>query len=278
MTVNEEMKAWQQDFYQGIFNPTEDNIQQACLNICSTDVLSAEARLSIYRGSILGGMTTALSGIYPVCEKLVGQQYFIQMVAGYLREFPSDSPDIGNYGDTLADYLRDFISKQATAQELIYLPDTARLEWLWHKAFNAIEIHQQEKECRPLTELADIEAEDQGRIRFYLDASLGLMQSTYPVDKIWQANQNQSPEQEHGKEQESISLDDGAVYLVVRRAADYGMSIEAITVDVFQFLTAIDQRQCFADIAELDFDTPLADLLSYSMQSGLIVGFDLIEK
>jgi len=274
MTVNEEMKAWQQDFYRGIFNPTEDNVQQACIDVCSTAALSAEERLSIYRGSILGGMTTALSGIYPVCEKLVGQQYFIQMVAGYLREFPSDSPDIGNYGDTLADYLRDFISKQASAQELVYLPDTARLEWLWHKAFNALEVHQQENECRPLTALADIEAEDQGRIRFYLDTSLGLMQSTFPVDKIWQANQDQSQEQD----KKSISLDDGAVYLVVRRAADYGMSIEVITADVFQFLTAIDQRQCFADIAELDFDTLLADLLSYSMQSGLIVGFDLIEK
>ena len=185
-TVNEELKAWQQDFYQGIFNPTDENIQQACIDVINTDTLSAEERLSIYRGSILGGITTALTGIYPVCEKLVGQQYFIQMVAGYLREYPSGSPDIGNYGDKLAEYLTEFISKQASAQELIYLPDTARLEWLWHKAFNsedASSLHQPLTKrpliYRPLTELADIDQEDQGRIRFHRASSLGLLHAAY---------------------------------------------------------------------------------------------------
>ena len=276
MTINEEMKAWQQDFYQGIFNPTEENIQQACMGIISTDTLSAEERLSIYRGSILGGITTALTGIYPVCEKLVGEQYFIQMVAGYLREYPSGSPDIGNYGDKLAEYLTEFISKQTSAQELVYLPDTARLEWLWHKAFNAEDANLLlgPLTSRPLSELADIEQEDQGRIRFYLDASLGLMQSDYPVEKIWQANQNQSQEQQ----EESISLDDSAVSLMVRRTANYAMSIDTITTDLFHFLKAIEARQCFADIAELEFDLPMADLLAHSMQSGLIIGFELVER
>jgi len=280
VTINEEMKAWQQDFYQGIFNPTEGNIQQACIDVCSTDALSAEKRLSIYRGSILGGITTALSGIYPVCEKLVGERYFVQMVAGYLREYPSDSPDIGDYGDRLADYLTEFISKQASAQELIYLPDTARLEWLWHKAFNAEDANLLlgPLTSRALSELADIEQEEQGRIRFYLDPSLGLMQSDYPVDKIWQANQDSSQEQQQEFEQESISLDDGAVFLIIRRAADYGMLIDAIAADLFHFLKAIENRQCFAEIALLDFDLPLADLLGHSIQSGLIIGFELVER
>ena len=69
------LKEWQEACYKGIFDPTQENIQHACHGVNGTENLSSEDRLGIYRGSILGGITSGLTGIFPVCEKLVGEKY-----------------------------------------------------------------------------------------------------------------------------------------------------------------------------------------------------------
>jgi hypothetical protein len=265
----EEMKAWQKSFYYGIFNPTTGNIKQACSDVIESKVLSAEERLTIYRGSILGGITSALMGIYPVCLKLVGEAFFTQMVAGYLRNYPSGSPDLGNYGAHLGDYLTDFIASHDLAKHLVYLPDTARLEWLWHQAFNASDVAEIRNICRPLEELVGVEEEQQGQIVFHLDPSLGVMQSVYPVDQIWQMNQDDSDELS------SVNLDDGGGCFMVQRNTDFAMVISSLTHDEFLFLTAIYVKKSFAQIAELEFHSPISNLLTKSLQLGLIVGFSV---
>lgn len=276
MTQNsslEAMKAWQQSFYRAIFNPTVDNVERACVNIIGTDELSARDRLTIYRGSILGGITTALMGIYPVCVKLVGEVYFTQMVADYLRQYPSASPDIGGYGEYLGDYLEKFVVNNTSAQELVYLPDTARLEWLWHKVFNAPDINNVLELYRPITELADVAVEDQGSIQFYLAPTVYVMKSKYPVDKIWNMNQ-----QEAQAEAYEVNLDVGWKYLMVRRSPDFDMSIHEISLDEFVFLTALNSNLSFSAIAELEFEASVRDVLTASLKSGLIIGFRLQEN
>ncbi|MEH6447151.1 MAG: DNA-binding domain-containing protein [Oleispira sp.] len=271
MTINntdlEAMKTWQKNFYRGIFNPTPANIDIACMDVIETKELSAQDRLIIYRGSILGGITTALMGIYPVCLKLVGEQFFTQMVAGYLRKYPSGSPDLGDYGAHLGDYLAEFIISHDAAQHLVYLPDTARLEWLWHQAFNASEVEEALKTCRSLAELVLVEVEQQGDIVFKLAPSVGVMQSAYPVDQIWQLNQL------GGEPRGAVDLDVGGNCFIVQRNNDFDMIISVLSQDEFMFLGAIDSGKSFAQIAELEFNSSVSDLLATSLQSGLIVGF-----
>jgi hypothetical protein len=272
------MKIWQQDFYHGIFNPTIENINSACVDMIGTEELTSQDRLTIYRGSILGGITTALTGIYPVCEKLVGEVYFTQMVAGYLRQYPSSSPDIGGYGEYLGDYLEAFIANNTSAQELVYLPDTARLEWLWHRAFNAPNINDVIALYCPVTELAEVAVEDQGKIQFYLDPSIQVMKSEYPVDDIWNMNQQGAQAGAYGETHEEtreVSLDAGGKYLMVRRNSDFGMSINEVSFDEFVFLDALNSNLSFAVIAELEFETSVGDVLTTALQSGLIIGFRL---
>lgn len=263
------MKAWQEDFYHGIFNPTIDNINNACSDVIGSAALSAQDRLSIYRGSILGGITSALMSIYPVCLKLVGDVFFTKMVVGYLRKHPSGSPDLGDYGEYLGDYLDDFIAAHDSTMHLVYLPDTARLEWRWHQAFNACHVDSIKSVCRAPEELALIEAEEQGNIVFRLDPSIGVMQSAYPIDKIWQLNQDDSDDIG------SVNLDEGGGCLMVQRNADFEMIISPLTQDEFVFLHAIDSGKSFAQIAGFEFQSSISDLLAMSLQSGLIVGFSM---
>lgn len=269
MTSNtdlEAMKVWQEIFYRGIFNPTASNVDNACVDINGSEALSAQDRLTIYRGSILGGITTALMGIYPVCLKLVGEQFFTHMVAGYLRKYPSGSPDLGDYGEHLGDYLVDFIASHDSTQHLLYLPDSARLEWLWHRAFNAGGMGAQ---TQSFENLAFVEEEQQGNIVFKLDPSIGIMASAYPVDEIWRVNQESSDEMA------SVDLDVGGGYLMVRRNTNFDMVISKLSHDEFQFFTAIESEKSFAQIAELEFQSSVSELLAMSLQSALVVGFSV---
>ena len=270
----EAIKAWQHDFYQGIFNPTCEHIKQACLDIEETEELSAQERLTIYRNSILGGISSGLMGIYPVCTRLVGETFFTNMVAGYLRQYPSGSPDMGDYGEFLANYLEIFLVKINQQQDLRYLADVARLEWLWHQAFNAAELSLDSENILPLTELANVSSEQQGGIIFKLQPSLGLLTSNYPVDQIWQGNQLKSGEQE---DDITIELKEECREFVIWRSSDFAMNIERIMIaGGLAFLNDLQRGYSFAAIAAQEYSSPVEVLLPHFLQSGLIVGLTLV--
>jgi hypothetical protein len=274
------IKAWQLNFYRGVFNPTPEHIKQACLDIEETEELPARERLTIYRNSILGGISSGLMGVYPVCTRLVGDTFFTHMIAGYLKQYPSGSADMGDYGEFLADYLEVFLVKINQQQDLKYLPDVARLEWLWHQAFNALEMSLDAAGILPLTELANVSAEQQGSIRFKVQPSLGLITSNYPIDQIWQANQLNDSRQENSQQENDeaeIALDEEVREFVIWRSSDFAMNIERITIaGGLAFLNDIQRGYSFAEIAAQEYSSPVEELLPHFLQSGLIVGFELV--
>ena len=73
----------------------------------ATDGRSAEAAFAVYRGSVYAGLTAALSAVYPVCRKLVGQRFFDAMAERFITTTPSRSPDLTDYGGELADFVAD---------------------------------------------------------------------------------------------------------------------------------------------------------------------------
>jgi len=258
-----ELKQLQTAFYNAIFDPKNENITQASNYIIGTTEINEAERLSIYRDSILGGITTALTHIYPVCVKLVGEKYFTHMVAGYLKNIPSTSPDIGNYGEHLPAYIADF----KPARELVYLADVAHLEWLWHKAFNAADDNLSRRGIQPLTALQNIAEQDLPAIKFCAVNSAFLIQSPYPIQRIWQVNQNDY------QEAHSVHLDEGGISLVIWRSADFGMRIDELNEDETRFISAVLNSASFGDIAELEFTQALDVIVQRCIQTGLIIGF-----
>jgi hypothetical protein len=260
----EGLKQLQETFYEGIFDPSSNNIEHASAYILNTEQILEAERLSIYRGSILGGITTALTHIYPVCVKLVGEKYFTHMVAGYLKNTPSNSPDIGNYGEYLPAYIADF----APAKTLVYLADVAQLEWLWHTAFNASNDNSSTQNNFPLTELQNLKEHELPSVKFCPESSAHLLSSPYPVQKIWQVNQADY----HGDI--SVNLNEGGVNLVIWRNADLGMRIDELSDDEITFISAILNNASLGDIAELTFSQGLDVIVQRCIQTGLITSFN----
>ncbi|HEY9097647.1 MAG TPA: DNA-binding domain-containing protein [Thiobacillus sp.] len=219
-------------------------------------------RFEIYRASLLANLSHALADTYPVIEKLVGRPFFEAAAQIYLRRHPSRHGDIHAFGGDFASFLEQF----EPVQSLPYLPDVARLEWLTHQAF-----HAADGSVLEIDALASLPRDQLDAVHLNMHPSLQLMQSEFPVHRIWQANQESAPAV-------SIDLDEGGVNLAIFRD---GMDIALMPLARadYDFLTALRETS-LAHASDLtlsrhaDFDPGQALHLLFSQRLviSLLVG------
>jgi hypothetical protein len=92
----------------------------------------ADPRLKIYYDSSLGARLKALKNVFPACERIVGEQFFLQMITEFLENEASTYLTVDAQGQQLA----KFIAKYVPACSVPYLSDLANLEWLWYQVFH----------------------------------------------------------------------------------------------------------------------------------------------
>jgi hypothetical protein len=136
--------------------------------------------LSIYRANAAASAAKALHAAYPVLLQVVGNEFFGGLARAYLRAHASTGGNLDDYGGAYAAFLAEF----PHAQSLPYLPDLARLEWCVHRAHGAANA----KTWDPARLLA-IAPELQGRIRFEWAAGTAVVNSAYPIARIWSIHQ-----------------------------------------------------------------------------------------
>ncbi|MCH9027098.1 MAG: putative DNA-binding domain-containing protein [Proteobacteria bacterium] len=224
--------------------------------------LSSAELLRIYGSSIFGTLTRALSEIYPVCRRLVGPAFFETMARIFIHQMPSHSADLADYGQALADFVAEF----EPAAGLTYLPDVARLEWHWHRAF-----HAADEPGLDVTVLGEIAKSDRSRILFRLPASATLLASNFPIHRIWEVNQD------NWKGEQQVSLAEGGARLMVWRQ-DYDMRIDPLDERAWQLLIAIERQSPFAVLSDPETMPDIATLLPRCIQCGWIAGFQLADQ
>lgn len=165
------------------------------------DGLTATARLAIYRHHILATLTDVLKAKYPVVCRLVDERFFGYAADQYIRHHPPASPCLFEYGATFAGFLATF----PPCLHLPYLPDVARLEWAINVAEHAVDVAALDARA-----LQGLDPADTPGLRFEFDPSLMLLQSPWPIQDIWRANQ---PDAADG----TVELGVGGVRLEVRR-------------------------------------------------------------
>jgi hypothetical protein len=185
--------------------------------------MQPEARLAIYRRNVFHNLRDALRDVHPVVVRLVGDDFFAQTADAYIRDHRSQSGNLHDFGESFAGFLGGY----APADALPYLADTARVEWLVHRAF-----HAADHATLALSRLANIDAAEYGQLRFQLHPSCGFVASPYPVDRIWEVNQpgHTGPD--------TVDLGSGATRLLVRRSGA-GVVIEALDAGTFALLSAL---------------------------------------
>lgn len=159
-------------------------------------------RLQIYRHNLFESLAGALAAVYPVVAQLVGDDYFRQLARSFIAQHPLRAGNLHRFGAELAPWLREHRS----AAELPYLADVAALEWAWHEVY-----HEDDGEPLDPARLSEVPAAQQLALGLQAVPAARLIDSPYPVLRIWQAHQ---PDADASL---PISLDEGAARLLVLR-------------------------------------------------------------
>ena len=228
-------------------------------HIAADDGFTAADHLLIYRRAIIGTLVRTLGAIHPVCKRLVGDEFFDAMGRVYARQTPSESPDLGDYGESFSTFIAGF----EPAAELPYLADVARLEWCWHRAF-----HAPDEKGLDISALGNVAETDTDRIVFRLPVSAHLLTSDYPVQHIWQVNQDD------WSGDSAVDLKEGGARLIVWRQG-HDMRIDEPDVAELRLLNAIAAGKTLGEIGAADSLEHLDTVLPRCVQNGWIAGFEL---
>jgi len=193
--------------------------------------LQNHQRLQVYKNNFKLSLTSNLASIYPVVQKLVGEQFFNYTCNEFISVYPSKNGNLHEYGGEFSDFLANF----EPAKNLEYLPDIALLEWAFHQVF-----HETDVSSLDLERLQQINETDYEKIIFSLNPASRLLKSRFPIVDIWQANQSDDPPQ--------IRLEEKDHYFLIGRR-NYENIFQELGEIEFRFLTMIQSSEKLADIS-----------------------------
>lgn len=230
--------------------------------INSSKNLSARESINIYRSSFESAFINVLIATFPVCKKIVGDEFFKNMAKCYIQQQASFSTNIDHYGKFFPNFIRSF----SHTQSLPYLGDTATLEWLLQCTAEGDDYISS-----TLASLQDIPEEQQSNIIFKTPNNSFLFYSPFPINKIWEFNQDNyaGPDQ--------LQLDNQSCFLIIWRPQDLP-TFETITQSQWQLLTKLKSNTSVAELCKhfssiQNFD--LEDNLALCVKNGWINSFSL---
>jgi len=220
-----------------------------------------KARLAVYRGNGAGNIRQALAGAYPVCARIVGSEFFAGVAREYLHRHPSTSGDLNGYGGEFAAFVAGF----EHTQDLPYLPDVARLEWLVHHAYYA----QDARSFAP-ARLESVPREAWETLRATLAPGCAVLESRWPIVRVWQVHQ------EDCTDGIKVDLASGPERALVHRAG-FRVRVSALSTGEFRFLQRAGRGDSIAAAlscalaGEPELDFPVR--LSQWVATGVIIDF-----
>jgi hypothetical protein len=257
------LRDLQRDILRGLVTPEQAPAALTWIN--GEGSLSALSQYTAYRHSVQGGLIKALEEIYPVCQKLVGEDFFATMALEYIRHNPSTSPDLTDYGSNI----NLFIAKFRPAESLPYFADVALLEWQWHRVFNG-----NNPACIGIDSLTSYNPEQHLKLQFKLSDNIGLVQSNYPIHRIWQANQ------EDYEGDDTINLDDGGIQLIVWRD-ELTRRIDPLTESEWMLINALRSGKKFEQICQvfsaMNEENIIGQFLALCFQNGWVQAIELAD-
>ncbi len=251
------LEELQQDICDAVCGGDDSRLSE----LIAGDGMDPSARLQIYRNHALITLTDALKATYPVICRLVSDGFFAYAAHEFMREHMPDRPSLARYGGAFPEFLAQF----PPCRDLPYLADIARLEWAINEA-----LHAESVAAITRADLSAIPAADASRLILTLHPSLRLLDSRWPIERIWRANQAD------GDPDLAIDVDSGSVRLQIHRRGDR-VTLKALTDCEFAFLRALANGAPLGNAAEaalrIDLLFDLTAALGTLLEEGGVSGF-----
>ncbi|MEQ1755903.1 MAG: DNA-binding domain-containing protein [Micropepsaceae bacterium] len=171
----------------------------------------AETQFDIHRNHFFQSLTGALEKTFPAIVSLVDQRFFSYCAHEFIQEHPPRTPCLFEYGESFPEFVAQF----PPCRHLPYLGDVAQLEWNIHAVFHAVDGSG--------VDVLNI-------VRPGLPADIRLMESSFPVHRIWQAAL------EH--ESSGVDVSHSTAKLVIYRD-DGDSTMQQLGDCAFEFLRAV---------------------------------------
>lgn len=223
-------------------------------------------RLEIYRNNAFQALLSALQLVFPVCQTVVGETCFTQLVKGYCRQYPLNDCNLNRYGQHFPHWLTTEIGQHQAFEDLRYLAELAQLEWLLNQSYYAMDIDEfmQPPNCG-LEQLAELNEQKQQQAVLLLRPDLALITCHYPVHQVWyrhkQSSQNNITEH----------IDNAAYNLVIHRNG-FKAQFSLVESPMMRLLQVLAAGQTLAQITNQAQDL---SLLSKLIERQWICGFRL---
>ena len=220
--------------------------------------LSPNARLNIHRNNYKFSLTDTVVNKFPKVEAFVGRDFLEQVARAYVASTPPVDSRLSEYGDGFSDFWAGF----PHTQQLPYIADLIRLEWLVDKV-------QEELHVDPVMEdiwdnLAAIGQGDDIKVDFVPQHR--ILDSDYPLFSLWLAATGQIPA-------ETVNVDDpGHTLLILGNAGQ--VNIAVLSKSEYVFLAELKQGATFSQalqetISKLGQDFNLAEIIQQNTLRGL---------
>ncbi len=226
-----------------------------------------ERRFAVHRNNVVVSLVDALAGTFPVCQALVGEEFFRAMARERVLADPPRSPVLTDYAQGFPDFVAGF----PQAASVAYLADVARIEALRVRAYHAVDAPPvpaaMYRELVASPEMLDT-------ARLTLHPACHWLRSRHAAYSIWRAHQGL--EDLSSADLDGIDVDHAEDVLVVRPAFD--VVVTALPRGAIEFLEALRVGNALATAftaaqAAVD-DIDSGALFALLLQHGLAVVVD----
>jgi hypothetical protein len=146
--------------------------------------LSTHDRLDVYANAYFYRLLESLGVDYMAVHRVVGDENFHDLVAHFLMRYPSNSPNIGDVGETFPAFINGHpLSGQFHFLHELAVLERAIMECLFTHHLPALDISSFQTKSE----------EDWATARFVLDPTVRLMSVQWPVDTLWKSREQSEP-------------------------------------------------------------------------------------
>ena len=250
------LHSLQRGFQTHVFGRTPPELMMAATAAHGT----VSRRLGVYRNNTLASLTKALAQTFPVCERIVGEEFFRATARVYVEHAPPAKPELSQYGATFAQFLSGF---PPVLNQVPYLSDVAALEWARTASFFA----EDSPHLAP-ADLAALSEPELDHLQLTAHPSTWLVDSPYPIISIWQVNQ---PDVSDVPE---IDFEQSETALITRPALH--ILQQTVSGGFVTFLDAMLEGQALSESAQRASDSDgtfnLQHALATCLTSGVFAG------
>lgn len=211
------------------------------------------AAITVYRNTVTKGFIDALAANYPTVFKLVGEEWFAAAALHFVRRAPAPTPVLAEYGKDFAGFLEHF----APAQELPYLCEVAKIDWLRIESYLAPDA--------PILQptALQVPGEQLLETRLRLHPATRLCRVGHSAASIWLHNHADNAAAE-------LHISDTHEHALIVRHHD--VTVMALSVIEYEFTNDIDHGATLGEAAMMalagDAEFPLAETLAKLISAG----------